>query len=158
MRNAKSILLFMVSLQYVKNRRIIPYMFLNGCGILFHMSAVLYLPFYFLSYKNFSKMTLLFVFLLGNIIFLLKIDFIKPIALFIANMVGGHFAGYVNLYFSNSAYIHYGVSLGYLERTMTFLLIIIFYKKLAAYKINMVIINAYILYFICFTFLRVPTL
>jgi hypothetical protein len=155
MRNSKSILLFMVSLQYIKKRRIIPYMLLNCCGILFHMSAVLYLPLYFVLYKNCSKTMLIVVFLLGNIIFLLKIDFIKPIALFIANMLaGGHFAGYINLYYNSvSAYVHYGISLGYLERTMTFLLIIIFYKKLATYKTNVVVINIYILYFICFTFL-----
>lgn len=46
-RNTKSIMLFLISVKYAQNKKILKYMLLNIFGILFHSSAIIYLPLYF---------------------------------------------------------------------------------------------------------------
>jgi len=153
MRNSKTILLFMASLRFIKERKMLPYMFINGMGILFHASAALYLPLYFILNKEFPLSILLTIFIVGNIIFLSQINYVEPIAAVIANIIGGRFPDFVKAYFSRQVNIHSGISLGYIERTMTYILIMIFYAKLIkANKMNILFINIYTIYFICFTF------
>ena len=71
-RQALTISLFYYSLRYVREKNIKKYMFLNGLGCLFHTSAVIFLPLYFVLGKKikfkFKMMLSLAVFLGGNIL------------------------------------------------------------------------------------------
>lgn len=154
-RNIKAILLFLVSIKYLQERRIMPYMLLNLAGILFHSSAIVFLPLYFFLHKECSIWVMWVIFILGNIIMLLKISYVQPILLSIGDMIGGRLAVQVRVYFVLEEYNSaYGISIGYIERVLTFLALILTQKKLVQQSAhNIIFINTYILYFFVFFFL-----
>jgi hypothetical protein len=154
-RNIKAILLFLVSIKYLQERKIIPYMLLNLAGILFHSSAIVFLPLYFILHKECPIWLMWVIFILGNIIMLFKLSYIQPILLYIGDMIGGRLSVQVRVYFVLEEYNSaYGISIGYIERVLTFLILILTQKKLVQQSVhNVLFINAYILYFFVFFFL-----
>jgi len=154
LRNIKSILLFLVSLKYLQDRKILPYMLLNGLGLLFHSSALIFIPLYFILHKQCPKWLMWGLFIVGNLLFLLKISYLQPLMLSFADLIGGRLGVQIKIYFALDYYSQpYGISLGYIERVLTFLLLIFFKEKLIELgKHNVLIINSYILYFIIFFF------
>ena len=53
-----------LSLPYIKNRKFINFLFLVIIAFLFHRSAVIFLPMYFIANKEYSNKTILFLFVL----------------------------------------------------------------------------------------------
>lgn len=151
-RNIKAILLFMISIKYLEERRLFLYLILNGIGVLFHSSAVIFFPLYFILHKECPKWLMWAIFILGNVIFLLQIGYLKPLMLSFADMFGGRLGVQIKIYFALDLYSQpYGISMGYLERVMTFLLLIVFKEALIERsKHNIILINVYIVYFIIF--------
>lgn len=70
MRNVKSILLFLISLQFIEKNKPFHYFIINVIGILFHVSAIVYLPLYFLLKVNINKKYILIVFIIGVIYYI----------------------------------------------------------------------------------------
>lgn len=154
MRNVKSILFFLISLKYLQERRILPYMALNLAGFFFHSSAIVFFPLYFILHKECPKWLMWSVFIVGNILTLLHISYLQPFMLSFADFVGGRLGVQIKLYLASDLYSQpYGLSLGYIERVATFLLLVFFQKKLIERNTyNIIFINTYVLYFIVFFF------
>lgn len=153
-RNIKAILIFLCSLKYLQERRIIPYMALNILGYLFHSSALIYMPLYFFLHKECPKWLMWAIFIVGNIITLLHIGYLQPIMIAFSDIIGGRLAVQIKLYFALDRYSQaYGISIGYIERVITYLLILFFQNQLIQKdRRNILFINAYIIYFIVFFF------
>lgn len=152
-RNLKAVLLFFLSLKCVEDKKLIPFLLINLLGVSFHFSALVYLPLYFILNKKFSPIVYLLIFIIGNIIFLFNLKYIIPVLVFVGDLLGGTLQTKIELYISNKLYsTAYGLSLGYIERIVTYLLVcFVFYKKLLqANKFNLIFINIYVLYFISF--------
>jgi hypothetical protein len=150
MRNVKSILLFLLSLKYLQERRILPYMLLNVLGMSFHITSVIYLPLYFALHREFPKWLLWTVFIVGNVLFLLQVQYIQPLFTFVGNMLGGKIPWMVTFYFSDTSY---GISVGYIERTLSFVLIMLLRPALTRQdKSNLLFFNMYVIYAICFLY------
>lgn len=79
LRNIKAIILFLFSIQYIKERKIVPFLFLNILGILFHTSAILYLPMYFILNYAYKKKVIMSIFILGSIYYLLDLKIFQLI-------------------------------------------------------------------------------
>ncbi len=154
MRNVKAILLFMVSLKYIEERRLLPYLALNLLGAMFHSSAIIFIPLYFFLHKTLPRWLLWTVFVVGNVIFLLKISYLQPLLVGLAEVLGGRLGVQIKIYFALDMYNQpYGISLGYIERVATFLLLILLHRPLVALNNrNNLIINCYVIYFILFFF------
>ncbi len=154
LRNFKALLFFMVSLKYLQERRMLPFMLLNLAGSLFHSSALIFLPLYFILNKEWPQWLIWTIFIVGNILFLLNIKYLQPITLSLADLIGGRMAVKIKLYFVSDFYSQpYGFGLGYIERVVTFLLMIRFKTKLKAQNsYNLIFINTYFLYFIIYFF------
>jgi hypothetical protein len=154
MRNIKSILLFILSLKYLQERRIMPYMLLNVLGMSFHISAIVYIPMYFLLHRKFPKILLWLVFIVGNMIFLLQIEYIHPILLSIGDLLEGQVAAGISYYLATDMYNHpYGFTIGYFERVLAYMLVMLCYNRLLKQDhFNVVFINAHVLYFFFFFF------
>lgn len=152
MRNVKSILLFLLSLKYLEERKIIPYLIFNSIGLLFHSSAIVFFPLYFFLHKQFPKWLLWSIFVVGLVLTLLQIKYLQPFLLSFAEIIGGRLGVQIKIYLSSDLYGQaYGISIGYIERVLTFLFIIFFQEKLVEKsRSNIMFINAYILYFIVF--------
>jgi hypothetical protein len=152
MRNAKSIMLFLLSLKYLKERRILPYYMLNILGCLFHFSSLIYLPLYFFLHKIVSRKAVIVIFIIGTVIFLLRVEYIVPIVRKVASFMGENTTIALNKYLKDSLYSSgYGLTVGFAERMITSSLMIIYYDKILKKKdSNVLFINSFIIYFIFF--------
>ena len=152
LRGAKSIMLFLLSVKYIEERKILPYYLLNIAACLFHISALIFLPLYFVLNKKISRKTVIIIFIAGLTIFLLRIQYIRPFLAWISSGSDSRFAELINKYLENPSFATgYGITIGLFERIVTFTLIIIYYEKLIKKNsINLIFLNCFILYFIIF--------
>jgi hypothetical protein len=146
-------MLFLISLKSLEERNIVKYMLLNSLGAVFHISAIIYIPLYFLLDKKINKFIILTIFVVGNIIYLLQIEWLKMFLLSIISIIPGRMGFLIEKYLSSDFYSNsYGISIGYLERSFSFILIYSLSKKLYGInKNNRIYINIFYLY--CFIFL-----
>ena len=150
MRNIKAIMFFILSLDYLLQRKMLPYMLLNITGIFFHISAVVFLPLYFILHREFPKMLLWIIFIVGNVIFLFQIGYIQPVFEFVAKFLGPAYIEKVDIYFSSS-YKPQVLTLGYVERFLSYVLVVLFYKKLKIKNpVNIIFANVFVIYFVFF--------
>jgi len=153
-RNSKGIMLFLLSLKYVKERKLLPFLLLNIAGSMFHLSSILYLPLYFFLTKKIKKEIVIGIFITGLIITLIQLEYIRPFLTWITNLLGEKFVYLLEKYLELSNYsTGYGLTIGLLERLLTSSLIIIYYDKLTdSNDYNRIFINSFIVYFIIFFF------
>lgn len=150
MRNSISILLFVNALQYLEGRKPVPYFLLCMLALLFHISAIVYFPLYFFFHIRCNKWIYATLFIIGNIIFLFKI----PVFLSLISIVIGGAGERLQMLIEAYTEGEYGevasvLSIGYLERVFTGVLIFCYYDKLVAIREeNKLFINAFIGYII----------
>lgn len=127
LRNTKSIYIFLISLKYINSEpNKLKYFFLNLLGLLFHSSALIYFPLYFVlkNKKHNHKIIYLFIFLIGIVFFFLRIQWIKLCLSQIVSFVPGKFGVRLGMYLRASQWAaDYSFSLGMLERIFSFCLI-----------------------------------
>lgn len=149
LRNVKSIMIFLLSLKYIEERKPWKYFALLSIAVLFHTSAVFFLPLYFFLCKKTSLKIFIAIFLIGNIIYLFQVPFIKPIVLGISNyIVGGRLGGMLEMYLGSELYASArGITISYLERFLTAILVMCYYNKLLKQKSsNVMFVNLFIIY------------
>lgn len=145
-RNVKAIILFLLSIQYLERRKIIPYFALNLLGVTFHTTALLFIPLYFFLHKQYSKKILWICFILVNIAYFTNQ---------LLNIQWGDALGFLNnerviskLNNYQDKGVSYGFSIGYLERTLTIILVLSLYEKLIQQlPINKILINCLMFYY-----------
>ena len=154
MRNSKSIMLFIISLKYITERKIVPYILLNILGLLFHSSSIVFFPLYFLIFKKPNKRFLWTIFFVGNILYLLQIRWCTPIITFLAECFGGLVAKKAIQYLASERWATgYGISIGYLERTMTFMLIMYYLERFFKNKYNIPLLHCMFIYLFSYLYL-----
>lgn len=130
LRNAKAVLLFIISIQFIKERKIIPFLILNILGMTFHISSVIYLPMYFILNRNYSRKIILPLIILGNIYYLLDTKLFIHILEYMSSVlpaaVGGKITSYLSIIPQN-----YKLPIGtlYFERLVTFIMVFFFLHK-----------------------------
>jgi hypothetical protein len=142
----------MLSLKYLENRNIIPYMLLNLLGFLFHSSAIIFLPLYFFLHKEWPKKLIWGIFIGGILVFTLQLKYLEPVLLYFSNLIGGKIMLVTKYYLEDDFYGKpFGIGIGYVERIVTFLVIMKFYYKLKNQdSSNIIILNTYVLYFVVY--------
>lgn len=131
LRNSKAIFLFIYSLQFIKERNAYKYFICNGIGLLFHSSAIFYFPLYFFLHKKFAPPFVWGTFILGNVLYLGQIKYITPIIVALGNFLGGSYALMAEFYSESDIYSSgYGITMGYVEKVLTFILLYRFYNKI----------------------------
>ena len=148
MRNFIAILLFLNALPFLEERRPVPYFLMCLLAATFHMTALVYLPLYFFFHRSFNKWIYLGIFIACNVVFLAKISIVM--ALLSYSGLDEQMSEKVKVYtelFSNASVL----SIGYLERLGTGLLVFCYYDRLKEINPrNAVIINALLVYFMAF--------
>ena len=147
MRNSIAILIFINSLTYLERRKPLQYFGLCLLALTFHISAVIYFPLYFFFNIKLNKWVYLSLFVFGNVIFLFHVPlFLKIISLFLGDSEG-QLQMMVESYTSGDMAEMKTLSIGYLERLFTGILIFCYYNKLTDLrKENIIFINAFICY------------
>lgn len=158
LRNSKTIFLFIYSLQFIKERSAVKFFICNGIGILFHSSAIFFFPMYFFLHKKIPTPFVWGTFLLGNLLFLGEIKYITPVVIAVGDFFGGAYSLLAEAYSSNKLYnSSYSISVGYLEKVFTFIILYQFYKKIGE-KIKddntlNIFYNSFFLYAVSYFFL-----
>lgn len=144
LRNSKAIFIFIYSLQFLKNRNPYKYFLCNAIGLLFHSSAIFYFPLYFFLHKRLHPGLVWGIFIIGNVLYLGQIRFITPLVVSVGNLIGGVYALMAEGYSKNSMYSSgYGITVGYLEKMIVFILIYRFYDKMVEFLDNEKIVNIF---------------
>ena len=140
MRQSISIALFLLSIEYIVKKDVIRYILIIGFASLFHKSALVLLPVYFLSFikERLSYKSALLLFTIVILMFLFS-DYLKPI---VSNLIFSSFENYEN-------YIHLEGSLrSIIGNIYFFLILIIFIYLLPIWEGKAAIINKiFIIYF-----------
>ncbi len=150
MRNIKALLLFLLSLQYIEKRNFFKFVLLNLLGLTFHWSSVIFFPLYFFLNKKIDLRIFIAVFIVGNIVYLTKLHYIKPFVTYVAHFIGETATEKTDAYLNSSLFnTQYEISIGYIERIFTAGLIMLNYNQLIEKsKSNILFINSFILFFI----------
>lgn len=129
-----TVFLFLYSIRYIEERKFLKFLLINLVGFLFHKSAIVCIPFYFISKVRISK---------------IKLILLVPIAFFLRDLI----SFVVNSSFYFKIYSDYfigwdlekGKGIGFLLRIILLLLIIILSEDLFRVKKNILKINHYII-------------
>lgn len=152
-RNLKSILLFILSIKYIEDRKILPFIALNLLGFFFHYSSLIYFPMYFLLKIKWNRLFLFEVFLLGNVYYLLdKRWLIRGIEEFtkrFSGEIGRKVAVYISIV---PDYFPLGVTMFYLERVAIFILVLFMLNRLSERKYGTIFANSLFLSVFIFLF------
>ena len=148
-RNMKAIDCFLLSIPYLQKKRWAPYFGLNIIGFIFHSSSILYLPLYFILNAKVSKLLIWSSFIVSNIIFLSNIQIISNLINNLSFIEALNLYDQISSYGENAEQVRF--SLGYVERTISFILFSILYNRLTNNnKIYYIFFNAFLLYYCCF--------
>lgn len=155
MRNIKAILILMLALKYIRERRMLKYFFYVFIATLFHITSIIFIPLYFILDKRIPKVVLSGIFIICIAVLFLNIKFLSSLLPSVANILGGEYAIMTELYIASGALdSSYGVSFGLIERVITFFLVFLFYGKWTDLTGNKYIFpNMFVLYFVCFSLL-----
>ena len=145
-RNMKAIDLFLLSIPYLQQKKILPYFILNIIGCSFHISSLIYLPLFFIIQRKIPKWLIWGGFAVANIIFLCNIEFIS---LLVNNMgIIKKLQAYDNIIGYQNTATEVKFSIGYFERTLTFILFSYFYSKLIKNSTaNIIFYNSFWIYY-----------
>ena len=151
MRNTIAILIFINSLIYLEKRKALQYFLLCILALSFHMSSILFFPLYFILHRNCNKWIYLGAFILGNTILLLHIPILMSFVSIFMDDSSLMMANKIEDYTKLQQGIGFTISIGYLERLFTGLLIFCYIDKLKEIrKENIVFLNCILLYFLMF--------
>lgn len=154
LRNAQSILLFLLSITYIRSKSLFKYLLLNLFGILFHTTSILYIPLYFILNRKFSRKSLLLLFFLGNIIFFTRFFWISGVLKLILPLLGqSRFVSMIEAYKVLSGDANsYSIGVGFLERTVVYLFVVFYQEKIIHEDVKRLpYINLF--YLFCFVYL-----
>lgn len=158
LRNAKAVLLFIISIQFIKERKLIPFLILNILGMAFHMSSVIYLPMYFILNRNYSRKIILPLIILGNIYYLFDTKLFTHILEYMSSVlpaaVGGKITSYLSIIPQN-----YKLPVGtlYFERLVTFIMVFFFLHKEKNHRekenpYSLIMENSFYIFYLIFLF------
>lgn len=150
-RNAKSIFLFLLSIPYLQQKKILPYLALNILGLSFHSSSILYILSYFILNIEYSKKAIFIAFAVTNIIFIFNIHIISELIKYFSLLIPDSRGTAILLQYIDNSSQQYLLSIGYIERTVAYIITAIFYKRLIQKnKANRIFCNSMFLYYISF--------
>lgn len=155
LRNAKAILIFLCSIKYIEQRKLIKYSICIFFACLFHSSAIFYLPLYFILNLKISKNIIFCFFLIGNIFYVFQIQWFMKLAEFVLYLLPNtKITWLLKLYLHSDFAISYGFSVGFIERTFSFLLISHFRNDLIKKRsFNIIFVNSFYIYIFIFLYL-----
>ena len=153
-RNAKSLLIFVYSLKYVNSKELLKFVFLNFIGLGFHTSAILFFPLYYILNRKFNRKVILVLFIIGNLLFLLQIGISKMILIPILDVFGEVYSVMLTNYLESDNFsANYGISVGFLERIILFIIIYKNEHKLKGLnEYNYIFINTSYMYLLLMAF------
>ena len=128
-RQATAVALCFFALQYIRPKKIVPYMLFILLACTFHRVAVLMIPLYFVMDRKLPAWLYLTVIGIGAVIMWAGVPWIKTIFLTVSGWLGDAYAEKAESYTENAFYnVNRGISVGFVLN-MAILAVIMFFKK-----------------------------
>ncbi|MBR5384320.1 MAG: EpsG family protein [Bacteroidales bacterium] len=155
MRNIKAILIILLALRYIREKDFKMYVLYIVAATLFHSTALLFLPLYFVLDKRIPKGVLLTVFIIGMATILLRLKYMSTLLVNASSVFGQQYSALAAFYLGQDKFAtEYGISFGLVERVLTFGFVYFNYGKIRDKSGDKYIFpNMFVLYFMSFTLL-----
>ena len=159
-RQATAVALCFFALQYIRPKRIVPYLLVVLLACTFHRVAALMIPLYFVLDKKISEWIYLAVIGAGAIVMLLGVPWIQSIFLTVAGWFGENYADKAEMYVRTAMFsANRGVSLGFVLNLLILIVVICFKRKLDELPYGTIMLNMFalslVLYYYCFELIEV---
>ena len=148
LRNIRAILLFYISIKYIEEKRFFPFLLIQILGILFHSTAIFFIPLYFIISHNLKKWILPIV-TIGFFMVLFELSPLVSVINKIGEMMGGSYLVKALLFLDVSD--TKGFTFGALTRLSIGYLLWYFYDDLCTPR-KRIYCNLALLYLFCFSF------
>ncbi len=145
-RQAISVMIFFFSIRYIQNRKIFKYFALIITASLFHLTALLLLPLYWVINKEYSKIKVIAFFIAINFVFLLNIRWLEATLNLVLPFFFGPVASKITTYTAESALVGRGISIGFIINIIIFVLLMIARDKTKEIKYYNIFFNLFLLY------------
>ena len=155
MRNIKAILILVYAIKYIRYKQMWKFFLCVIIATLFHITAIIFVPLYFVLDKKWPKSVLLMIFIVCVTVLISQVKLLSIVLPKITTFLGGVYIKKAELYdVSGMLDVSYGISFGFIERSVTFFMVYLFYDKWVDKTGNRYIFpNMIVIYFMCFSLL-----
>jgi len=150
-RQAVAVQLFFIALFFIYQRRFWLFFLTMLIAVLFHRSAFLLLPLYFVIHKELNYKVYTAIFIFSAAVFFLQIQWMASLLSLVADKIGGHTGGIIRMYLSSNSYgVNRVLSVGVF---INLLLFIVYYRhrnELRHFKYYTVFFNLFMINVVVF--------
>ncbi len=159
-RQATAVALCFFALQYIKPRKIIPYLLIILLACSFHRVAVLMIPLYFILRTKIPTWIYVVVIGGGAVLMAIGVPWIKTIFLTVAGWLGDNYAQKAELYTEEAMFATArGITIGYMLNLLICILVLCFKKKIDTMPFGTIMLNLFflsmVLYYYCYELIEV---
>ena len=149
MRNIKAILLFVYSISYIQDRKLLKFLVINALGFTFHSSALLFFPMYWLLNRKYPMKWLLPIITVITVVYMANINILEDYLMSLVFQDDSPMIKKFNHYLSDTSGTIF--SIGYIERLLTLILCLLVYNRQDKKdSFTLVIINSFFVFYILF--------
>lgn len=159
-RQATAVAICFFALQFIKPRKIAPYMLMIVLACTFHRVAALMIPLYFLLDRRIATWVYVTVISVGAVLMLIGVPWIQTIFLTVAGWLGENYTEKAEMYVENAMFaVNRGVSIGFILNLLILVAVMIFKKRIDALPYGTIMLNMFalslVLYYYCFELIEV---
>ena len=159
-RQATAVAICFFALQFIKPRKIAPYMLMIVLACTFHRVAALMIPLYFLLDRRIATWVYVTVISVGAVLMLIGVPWIQTIFLTVAGWLGENYTEKAEMYVENAMFaVNRGLSIGFILNLLILVAVMIFKKRIDALPYGTIMLNMFalslVLYYYCFELIEV---
>jgi len=159
-RQATAVAICFFALQFIKPRKIAPYMLMIVLACTFHRVAALMIPLYFLLDRRIATWVYVTVISVGAVLMLIGVPWIQTIFLTVAGWLGENYTEKAEMYVENAMFaVNRGVSIGFILNLLILVAVMIFKKRIDALPYGTIMLNMFalslVLYYYSFELIEV---
>jgi len=153
-RSLLAVQIFVFSIQFIKERKMMPYFLCIFCASTIHISSIILFPLYFILNRRFKNITIYLVVIVGLLSAFLGFDIFMPIMGLVSPFMGEYIQTKVNAYLFSGINVSRSIGFIHLEFFVFFPLIMMYRKRLEKCdKYANIFLNIYIFYGITILYL-----
>ncbi|MBE6322296.1 MAG: EpsG family protein [Bacteroidales bacterium] len=147
MRNTKGLLLFLLSLKYIQERKFCKFLILNIIGLGFHWTSVFFIPTYFFIHLFLNRNTYAIILVSTIVLYFIAPYIFDFLGKTIADTIGGKVQERYLTYSGSGVYNKArGFGLGDIQRYAIAFLFLLLYNKMRKERYFYIFINAFCIY------------
>lgn len=148
LRQGIAVMIMFYAYRYIESKNFWSLFCVAVFASLFHSSALIMIPVYFLLKRTYSNKTLIVLFIIFNAILFLQIKWLSPILeLLLGYALDPVIAARITTYLTNEAYaVGRGITFGSVVNVLLFVLLIMNRKRLLTYQYFNLFLNLFMMY------------